>query len=450
MMGECMMIDKISGFIRENNMLSEGDTVVCGLSGGADSVCLLLSLCELSESLGITVEALHVNHCMRGEESDRDEQFCRELCDRLGVHYMSFSCNIVVNRSSMSVEEAARKLRYEIFRDNSQGKKLATAHNANDNLETMILNLARGTGIKGLAGIPAVRDNIIRPLLTVTRDEIEGFLAAKGQSYVTDSTNLSDDYTRNKIRHRIIPLLREINSSVVQTSISSSNTLREENALIESLTDEAYKKALDGSILRDIAELDPVIRKRCIARLLTENGLPYSRDRLEAADDIARSGGKLNVSRDIFLVGINGSLSLERLISQPTVPREKELVIGKNRIFRRKTLICELVKCDNLKKIEAVHKNLTFYLLDYDKIIGRAVVRDRRFGDRIRLSGRDFTSSVKKLINEKIPAHERPYLHFIEDEEGTVFAEQLGIAERVAPDENTARILKISVKDWRG
>ena len=208
------MIDKIFRHIKDNKLLSDGDTVVCGLSGGADSVGLLLALYELREKLGINVEALHVNHCLRGEESDRDEEFCCQLCSRLGIPFSAFRVDVksYAKEHSLSDEEAARKLRYGVFEANSQGKKIATAHNANDNLETVILNLARGSALKGMAGIPVRRNNIIRPLLTVSREEIEAFLSERGQEFVTDSTNLSDDYTRNKIRHKIIPLMNELNS----------------------------------------------------------------------------------------------------------------------------------------------------------------------------------------------------------------------------------------------
>ena len=122
-----------------------------------------------------------------------------------------------------------------------------------------------------------------------------------------------------------------------------------------------------------------------------------------------------------------------------------ELKIGDNSIFPERLLICELIPCDNLKKIEAVNNLLTSYVLDYDKIIGRAFVRNRRYGDKIRLSGRNFTSSVKKIINEKITSAERPYLHFIQDEQGTIFAEKIGIADRVTPDEHTKTLLRITI-----
>ena len=440
------MLAKVYDFIIKNNMLSENDMVVCGLSGGADSVALLLALYELKEKLDITVESVHVNHCLRGAESDRDEMFCRELCKRLGITFQAVSCDVkgLSVYENISTEEAARKLRYKIFEEHSKGKKLATAHNANDNLETVIHNLTRGTGIKGLAGIPVKRGNIIRPLLTVTRQEIEDFLKKRGQEYVTDSTNLTDDYTRNKIRHRVIPILNELNNSVNETSVNTINAIREENDLIESIVSEAEKKCRNGNCLCGLSKFHPVIRKRCIAHLITENSLPYSFSRLEEADNILMNGGKINLSNDIYLVSSNNKLEL-KVISQD---KEKSvfmpLSIGKNQPTENCTVMCELLDCDNLKKIEAVHKNSTFYVADYDKIRGRLIVRTRKFGDKIKLKGRNFTSSIKKLINERIPAEERPDLLFIEDEDGTVLAEKLGIAERIAVDNDTVRFLKIS------
>lgn len=431
------MINKIYEFIQKYNMLACGDTVVCGLSGGADSVFLLYAMCSLRERLGITVEALHVNHCLRGSESDRDEQFCRELCHKLGIPFTAVPCDVkgYAEKNSLSCEESARILRYGIFSEYSAGKKTATAHNADDNLETVIHNLIRGTALKGLTGIPPVRQNIIRPILTVSRREIEEYLGRIGQNYVTDSTNLTDDFTRNKIRHRIIPLMREINGSLVETSVRSIDTLRSENSLIEAEVDGA-----DG-IFANPAEYNEVIRRRRISRILSENGFPVSNRRLADCDNVLLNGGKLNISGDVYFT----PSGLKTIESAGTEFISKELQIGENCIFPEAKLVCEIVECDNSMKIDTVNKKLTFYLLDYDKIIGRAVVRNRKYGDRIHLSGRNFTSSVKKLINEKIPDSLRRSLHFIEDEAGTVFAENLGIAERVSPDSNTKRLLKICV-----
>ncbi|MBO5318639.1 MAG: tRNA lysidine(34) synthetase TilS [Ruminococcus sp.] len=443
------MLEKICRFIEENNMLSSGDTVVCGLSGGADSVCLLLVLNELSQQLGITVEAIHVNHSLRGAESDRDESFCKCLCEKYGIRFTAerVDVNAFAQMHSLSCEEAARKLRYEIFSAYSQRKKIATAHNANDNLETIILNLARGSGLKGLTGIPPIRGNIVRPLLEVNRCEIEDFLKSRNQDFVTDSTNLTEDYTRNKIRHRIIPMLEEINSSVVKTTVRSSETLRDENSFITDSVREAAKKCRSGNSFTGLEKYHKVIRRRCIAELLSENGLPYSNDRLTECDRILCNGGKIDLNGTFYFISDGKTVGITIIDNKKTHTEiSSELIIGENSIFPDIILECRIVNCDNLRKIKNVHKNLTFYYLDYDKIFGRAVIRNRRFGDKIQLCGRNFTSSVKKLINEKVSAELRNTLHFIEDEKGTIFAEAIGVADRVRPDESTVRLLEINIK----
>lgn len=431
-------------------MFAEKCTVVCGLSGGADSVCLLLSMRELSAEFGFTVEAIHVNHCLRGEESDRDEEFCRRLCKRLNVPFTVVSCDVrsYAEKNGLSCEEAARDMRYDVFRSNSQGKLIATAHNSDDCLETMILNLIRGTGLKGLTGIPPVRDNIIRPLLCVSRHEIEEYLREKGQDFVTDSTNLiPDDNTRNKIRHRIIPLMKNINPSLIETARNTADVLRSENGFIENAAVQAFEESFINSGLSGLSQYDEVIRRRCISRYLSENGFSVSHKRLSECSDIAVNGGRLNISGKTYFISDGNFSRLEVIDTEKKNESiSAELKIGENIIFPECMLICQLIECESLEKKDFFNKKLTIYLLDYDKIKGRAVVRNRKFGDRIKLQGKGFTSSVKKLINEKIPKNLRDTLHFIEDDEGTVFAEMIGIADRAAPDENTSRLLMITVK----
>ncbi|MDE6539854.1 MAG: tRNA lysidine(34) synthetase TilS [Ruminococcus sp.] len=287
------MTDKIFSFIKKYNMINKGDTVICGLSGGADSVCLLVVLYRISRKIGFSVKALHVNHCLRGDESNRDENFCRKLCRELNIPFKAVSCNVTAfaEENGLSIEESARKLRYEIFSENSVGAKIATAHNANDNLETVIFNLVRGSALKGLSGIPPVRDNIIRPLLVVSRAEIEEYLRNIGQNYVTDSTNLSDDYTRNKIRHQVLPVLCGINPSLIETSVNSIDAVRSENFMIEEQTEKAFSECRQNNKLFGLNNFNEVIRRRCIARLLTKNSLPYSHDSLIQADNLLINSG---------------------------------------------------------------------------------------------------------------------------------------------------------------
>lgn len=216
---------KVYNFIKAKGMVSRGDTVVVGLSGGADSVCLLLVLCRLAEQLGINknrIYGIHVNHGIRGAEADRDADFSRELCQRQNVNFVELKKDIsaYAKETGMSVEEAGRSFRYASFQDYlrqvslTEGK-IAVAHNKNDLAETVLFQLVRGSGLRGLAGIPAVRDNVIRPLLCVERQEIEAYLRELGQGYCVDSTNASLNYDRNRIRHQILPVMQEMNARAI-------------------------------------------------------------------------------------------------------------------------------------------------------------------------------------------------------------------------------------------
>lgn len=208
--------------------------LLVALSGGADSVYLLLSLL----SQGVDIEAVHCNFHLRGEESDRDEKFCRELCQRKNVklHTIDFNTKEYAKENRISIELAARRLRYDYFEQLRQeigADYIAVAHHKDDQVETIIHNLVRGTGIKGLCGMQEINGNIIRPLLNITRKEIEEKLAEWGETFVTDSTNLEDDATRNKIRHNIIPLLKELNPKAVENISRMAKHLNETAAIEE-------------------------------------------------------------------------------------------------------------------------------------------------------------------------------------------------------------------------
>ena len=200
----------VLSWIRENNMVNPGDTVICAVSGGVDSIVLLNIMCELRNELGIKVCAAHFNHHLRGEESDRDAEFTRLFCrGQFDVEYFEGNGDVLgrVKETGESVEEAARYLRYQFLENLIPGAKIATAHHANDNLETMLMNMIRGCGTQGICGIPPIRGNIIRPLLCMTREQIVEYATENRLGHVEDSTNNCDDYLRNRIRHNFIPLL---------------------------------------------------------------------------------------------------------------------------------------------------------------------------------------------------------------------------------------------------
>ncbi|MCR4611686.1 MAG: tRNA lysidine(34) synthetase TilS, partial [Lachnospiraceae bacterium] len=203
------MISKVKDTIEKYNMIDGGDKIFAAVSGGADSVALLLVLKSIADELGFSLEAIHVEHGIRGKESEDDAKFVEDLCKRLGVrcHIYHIDAPSFAGERGYSLEEAARILRYECFDKHTTDGKVAIAHNMDDNAETMLYNMVRGTGIEGIRGIKKVRDNFIRPLIECTRYEIEKFLEAEGRDFRTDSTNEQTDYTRNKIRHNVMPVL---------------------------------------------------------------------------------------------------------------------------------------------------------------------------------------------------------------------------------------------------
>ncbi len=260
------MFIKALSAVQKYNMLSQNDKIVVGLSGGADSCALLHFLVSLGKEMNLTVSACHINHQLRGAEADRDEQFAVDFCKNLHVPLYILRADVKGEalRQKKSTEQCGRDIRYKFFSETADmlHAKIATAHTASDNAETVLFNLARGSGASGLCGIPPVRDNIIRPLIECTRTDIENYCRENNISYVTDSTNLTDEYTRNKIRLEIIPVLKKINPAFESSISGMTERMKEtvdfidkcaEKALSECLTDKGYsikkKKKLDKNPL---------------------------------------------------------------------------------------------------------------------------------------------------------------------------------------------------------
>ena len=205
------MTDRVRKYIRQYQLLQEGDRVTVGLSGGADSVCLLLCMKAVQEEYRLQLQAVHVHHGLRGEEADRDAAFAESLCRKLAVPFRLRHAPVreLARREGLSLEEAGRILRYQILREESNGGKIAVAHHRDDQSETLLFHMVRGTGIRGLAGMLPEKDGIIRPLLCVGRAEIEVYLQSVGQEYCVDSTNADTAYARNRIRCELLPWLRD-------------------------------------------------------------------------------------------------------------------------------------------------------------------------------------------------------------------------------------------------
>ena len=231
-------IESVEKYIDDNSLLDDGDGVVIGLSGGADSVSLLLALCEIREKRKLSLAAVHLNHMIRGKEADRDEEFARKLCEDRNVDFVSFRKDIpkIAEEEGQSEEEAGRLIRYELFekvRLEKGFRKIAVAHNQNDLAETVLFNMARGSSLKGLSGIQARRGNIIRPLLRMSREEIEAYLSDVGQDYVNDYTNLGTEYSRNLIRHEVLPALKGLNSEAMSHIARAAEDVNEIYSYVE-------------------------------------------------------------------------------------------------------------------------------------------------------------------------------------------------------------------------
>ncbi|MBR0470655.1 MAG: tRNA lysidine(34) synthetase TilS, partial [Clostridia bacterium] len=271
-----MILNRIKKYIETNELLQRGDKVLVGLSGGADSVCLTHALQSLSEQLGIEVYTAHVNHGIRGEEAVRDEEFAKSFSEKLGISCFTARLNIPeeARQKSISEETAGRIARYEFFNKiaaENRLTKIATAHNRNDNAETLLMNFMRGSTVKGLGGIPVRRGNIVRPILCLTRAEIEEYCRENSLEYVTDSTNNETIYTRNKIRRELIPLIeRTYNPNFVTTATENAVLTAEDNAYIAKQAENAFiSLAADNKAdIKELKKLDKSILRRVLMLMI--------------------------------------------------------------------------------------------------------------------------------------------------------------------------------------
>ncbi len=440
------MTSKVIKTITEHCMISKGDTVGVGLSGGADSVALLHILVTNKDLLGIEkIKGIHIHHGIRGDEADRDLNFSKNLCEKFGVEFVCFYADIPAEaeKTGESIEECARRIRYDFF-SQSDCTKIATAHNLNDNMETVIFNMARGTSIHGLCGIPYIRENYIRPLLDCTRNEIEEYLKANSLVFVTDSTNLCDDYTRNKIRHNVIPQLFEINPSfdksfsncVDSIKLANDFVMQSATRIFESVqnTEENYYDC------KQITQCHKAIENQVISLILKEQGVTnIIKKHIDAVSHIIKNGGKANL-------GSNITANSDRVFLRFGEIEEIEhfeIQIMNNADKVRTPLgvltIKHLFKEDlqNLNKFEMQDS------IDCDKICGGLTIRNRIDGDCYCPMGR-VNKKLKKLFNEyKISAYDRSKMLIISDDDGIIWTQYFGVADRCKIDKNTSKSIMI-------
>lgn len=408
------MLNKLRAFLKEQALLSPGDKVIAAVSGGADSVAMLFALYLLRDELGITLEAAHFNHHLRGAESDRDEAFVTDFCGRYCIPLHLGSGRIVSGKKGL--EAAARDARYAFLR--RLPGKVATAHTADDNAETVLMRLIRGTGLKGLGAIAPVSGNVIRPMLTVTRDDVEAFLKEYALPHVEDSSNAEDDFLRNRIRHGILPLMRAENPRIGENLSAMALLLRQDEACLQAMIPE--EQMPDVSRLK---AMEPALRRRALERFLKAQGVqePEQIHILQAEQLLyhwspsaaMQFPGGVTIGRQYD--------SLVRLECAPELPETRLSVPGET--------------CIGGKRF------VSEYTTDLEERpgsvlvcpVGALTVRSRRSGDTMRLPGG--TRSLKKMyIDRKIPASQRAAVPVLADDRGVLAVFGIGTDIRFHPD----------------
>lgn len=471
------MFDKVRNYITEHNMLEKGDRIVIGVSGGADSVCLFHVLYRLIEEYNIALFVVHVNHGIRKIEADLDEAYVKELCEERGIPFQSTKVDIneIAKRDGLSEEEAGRLVRYEEFYrcyEENKCNKIAIAHNKNDNAETILFHMFRGSGMKGLIGILPVRDEIIRPLLGIERIEIEHYLKESKIKYCNDYTNDTDDYSRNKIRHHILGYAKDnINAQVTNNIVHAGIQIQEVYKFIEKNIDLVFENIVKFHSSEATYEIDTkkllmndIIIQRGIIRkifyLLTGKlkDVEFHHTDLILSLTAKQVGKRLDMPYEI--IALRGYDNIKMF--QHKENRQKG-------VLKKEATQLTVVSLDNQSKNlgeviipnfnQAIHAKLLNYKknmiipqngctkwFDYDKIKNTVLIRTRAEGDYIQIDDKGSKKKLKALfIDEKVPREERDLKLLVADGAHIMWILGGRMSEGYKVSKETKVILEISL-----
>lgn len=419
-------LSEVSNTIVKNNMLSKGDKVIVALSGGADSVSLFYSLLSIRDKLGFTLAAAHVNHNLRGEEALRDENFVRKITDENNVelYFKSVDVAKIAREQKISTELCGRNVRYEFFEElyREHKAKIATAHTASDNGETILFNLIRGTGLKGMRGIVSKRAYIIRPLIGVTRSQVEEYCRENSLDYVTDSTNLNDDYTRNIIRHKLIPVIKEINPNFEQAALRESSVFADLYSYIDVETNKAIEQAktANGYDSKYLDSLDKGLKSSVIAKLAADYGASVESCHIESIKNLLSGDGSVDMPPSVRAVSKQGTLRFINNNSCKEKFIEKPLKVNLDFTYNNTNYSIKELNSGNSKE-----------LIDLCYLDKTPVFRTRRSGDTFTFQDRNVTKSLKKLLNElKIPEENRDSIMLLAVDNTVLWLEGVGVSKQ--------------------
>ena len=485
--------NKVINFIKKHRMIASSELVAVGVSGGADSVCLLHLLWRMSKEIPFRLLAVHIDHSVR-EESAQDAAYVERLCGEMKIPFYLKKVDMkgYAKEQGLSLEEAGRQLRYtaynealDKYREKEEVCKIAVAHNANDRAETMLFHLFRGSGLKGLCSIQPVRGEVIRPLLCLEREEIEKYLVEQQLEYCHDSTNDEDEYTRNRIRHHILPYAeQEICSGAVAHMGDLADILSETEDYLEKQTQEMYGRYVEEICSEETSPNEDTTDRRvqCICvqctQLLSEAPAMYKRvflvcmERLtphrkditgQHITDLVKLITK-DGSKELSLpYGIRAYKEYDRLILCRGADESKFGDSDKGAADKSYTieLPVEIDVPDEGQFIFTILDNNSIFYenqqnipenrytkwFDYDKITTSLVLRKRKQGDYLTIDKALHTKSVKQyMIDEKIPKTRRDNIHILADGSHILWIPGYRISQHYKVDENTKRILRVQLR----
>ncbi len=455
------MINKVLETIRKHKMLEENDNIVLGISGGVDSMALLHILLEIRELYKLKLHLVHVNHGVRGDLALRDQRFVKKVAEDLGLDFYTTNVSMeeYAKDHKITSEEAGRILRYGYFNqvlDSLGGGKIAVAHNLNDQAETLIMRFLRGTGIDGLCGIDHINGNVIRPILDITREELEDYIRENGIEITEDHTNFQPIYTRNKIRLEIIPYIKEhFNPNIIKTLERTAYLAEIDSKFLEKASENRYnevvKKEEKYKITLGFSKFrpeDPSMKQRIIRRsILNINSDLQGISEAQIATildlfDQGETGKKVDISNNIEARVSYDDLIIEknptRGIADFQYKLKNRLVVGE--IGYKFTM--NIIDGLNFSKKTSTRNTKYF---DYDKVKGDLVIRRRKNGDRFTPFGMRGSKKIKDyLIDEKVPREERDRIPFLVDDENIIWVVGYRISDLYKVTRDTRKILEVS------
>lgn len=463
------MYKKVLSYIKDNKLIDSGDKVLIALSGGPDSICLLHILYNLKDELNIELGAAHLNHMLRGEDALGDEQYVKDTCNEMNIECFTKRVNIneYSKKEKLSSEMAGRLVRYGFFDEiiKEYGyTKIATAHNANDQAETVLFRLMRGTGLEGLGGIKVKRDNIIRPILCLSRQEVESYIEKNNLKPRIDKTNFEKIYNRNKIRLDMLPYIKEnFNEDIIQTINRMASLLQKDNEFIEELSFNIYKKYCIEKeeyfiIKEEVFSQSEVVVNRIIRNAITrfsKSHYDFEMKHIYEIYNLAKSGtGKaIDLPNKIYAENIYGDIYIKNKIEKEIIKydtNEIKILIEEleGEKFEFRDLEFKFSVIDNYKNAKADTKQNKFEkYFNFDKIQKDITIRTRKDGDKLIPLGMTGSKKLKDIfINMKIPKEQREIIPLLCFDNNISWVVGVRVSDEYKITADTKKILKVKVK----